>query len=99
MSYTKYIPSLKKARIDRERAMCLWSQGKTDEEIADALDMHPTTVAKWRNNNKLPVNRKKKKHCPAWLAKVAAKNAEARAAGMTYGRYTAPAVIVRGHRG
>lgn len=94
----KYIPSTKR-KIDGERAMWLWSQGKTDEQIADGCGVSRDSVANWRRRNgRLPPNRKKKRHCPPWLEKVAAVNAMAREAGMTYGKYMATPVIVRGRR-
>lgn len=84
-------------RIDSEIARSLWKQGATDAEIAAAFGMTPRGVASWRHKNGMKPNKKR----PAQKEEarsLAAINAAARAAGMSYGKHTAPPVIVRGHR-
>lgn len=61
---TEYVP-LKKSfsaranrRLDADRALALYRQGKTDAEIATELGVVRHTVAKWRQNMKLPSHQK-----------------------------------------
>ena len=39
-----------------DRCMELYQQGLNDREIAEILDVHSTSVSKWRRKNKLPAN-------------------------------------------
>ena len=45
-------------RLDADRALALYRQGKTDAEIADELGMVRQTVARWRQGMKLPSHQK-----------------------------------------
>lgn len=92
-----------KGRIDPKIARSLWEKGYTDVQIGDAFGVSRDSAAAWRRRNGLKPNamrpaQKEARLDPAQrIAKIAA---EARAhGGMTYGQYTAPPVIVRGHKG
>ena len=43
-------------RFDRERALQLYRQGKSDKEIAQEVRVHHTTVYLWRRSSGLPFN-------------------------------------------
>lgn len=88
-------------RIDHERALQMYKDGASDAEIAVGCGVRRESAAVWRRKNGLPAHKKyPKRHKTGieWLHRVAEINAKARANGMTYGKYTAPAVIVRGRR-
>lgn len=50
-------------KMDRERALELYRQGKTDPEIGEMLGVHRTTVALWRRQAGLPPNAHGGKPC------------------------------------
>lgn len=77
-------------KLDADKAMKLYSNGLPDGEIAKACGVTREAVGDWRKRMGLPRNPEtRKKRTPAWLVKIADQNAEARAAGLTYGQHMA----------
>lgn len=77
-------------KLDVAKAMKLYNNGLPDCEIAKACSVTRECVTDWRKRMGLPKNPETRKtRTPAWLAKIAEKNAAARAAGMNYGQYDA----------
>ena len=72
-----------RGRIDEREAFRLYYLGKTDEYIAEALDVNRKTVAAWRKRNMLGINRKVVRK----LTQLEIDTIEAGKAGMTYGQY------------
>ncbi len=99
---SEYVYSgLPKKLLDTKMAFTLWQEGMSDAEIGRNCGVTTNTVANWRRKNGLTAHKKypkRKKTGLEWLHRFAEINAQARANGMTYGKYTAPAVIVRGRR-
>lgn len=74
-----------RGKIDEREMWRLYSLGKTDEQIAEALDIHKNTVQGWRKRNCLSVNKKINRK----LTQLEQDAIAARMAGMTYGQYKA----------
>ena len=92
---SEYVYSgLPKKLLDTKMAFSLWEEGMSDAEISRDCGVTTNTVAHWRRK-KYP---KRYNTGLEWLDRFAEINAKARAHDMTYGKYTAPAVIVRGRR-
>lgn len=73
--------------VDKRQAMQMWSEGKTDREIAQKLDVTKSAVCDWRKRMGLPCNPETKKAHK--LSKLELDARAAMAAGMSYGQYIA----------
>lgn len=99
---SEYVYSgLPKKLLDTKMAFSLWEEGMSDAEISRDCGVTTNTVAHWRRKNGLPAHKKYPKRYNTgleWLDRFAEINAKARAHDMTYGKYMATPVIVRGRR-
>lgn len=77
----------KKHPLDRDLALRLYYEGRTDEEIASECDVVTQTIERWRREIGLAPNVKPKRKAP--MSKLAIAVAEARRRGLSYGQYMA----------
>lgn len=96
MNYAFMLPRKQPGYFDRERAMALWLEGATDEEIMAEMDVTISPIRKWRAANNLQrnkptgVEKKPVKKKPAKkLTNLERDAIAAREAGLTYGQYKA----------
>lgn len=62
MGYWYYDPvrGRRVGKIDPNQAMALYKQGLNDVQIGERVGVSDTCICKWRRDNNLPVNKKKK---------------------------------------